>query len=274
MTNAFDTIGWNDDFSSAVRLPFSALVIRALRGEAKLKGVTPDARYFGGWAYNADDAKKMVSDGELRADPSWAVYEAEGEKGPYGEAASRVVNVAIIKGRMRWGNDDARQYSTKFFPGARMHVQYLAGLFVRNQGATTFAGMAMMTARGHQAGFLQTAIDEYATYIRTATAGTPNSKLPRPAWIMTIGTFGSEPVFKPVGSGAKSSTLTPVKAVLPKSHDELAKRRVPDDVLEELAHKFSLADQWLSAWKQSTQEPLPLAEIAPASTDTFEDQPF
>jgi len=273
MTNAFDNLGWNDDFSGAVRLPFAALVIRALRGEAKLKGVTPDARYFGGWAYNADDAKKMVADGDLRTDPSWAVYEADGDKGPYGEAASRVVNVAVIKGRMRWGNDDARQYSTKFFPGARMHVQYLCGLFVRNQGETTFAGMAMITARGHQAGFLQTAIDEYATFIRTATAGTANAKLPRPAWILTLGTFGAEPQFKSVGTGAKSSTITPVKAVLPPSTDALAKRRVPDEVLDELGNKFAQASQWLEAWKQSTQEPLQIAGVAPVA-DTFEEQPF
>lgn len=276
MTN-FNNLGWNDEFSGATRLPFQALTLRALRGDSKLKGVKPDARYFGGWAYNADDARKLVNDGDLRVDPAWTVYEAEGEKGPYTEAAHRVAHVAVIKGRMRWVNDMNREFNTKYFPGSRMHIQYLVGLFKLNQGVPEFAGMAMLTAKGHQASNLQKAIDEYSGFIRLAnSADAALARLPRPAWIMTLGTQGDKPIFETVGKGNATSTITPIKAVLPKDAAEMTKRRVADDALEFMAQKFDAAQQWLGAWKSAGQEPLPIAQSATpvAESDDFEEKPF
>ena len=273
MTNAFDNLSWNDDFSGAVRLPFAALTLRTLRGESKMKGTQPDARYFGGWAYNDEDSRKMLADGDLLADPSWDLYEATGEKGDYAEHANRVAHVAVIKGRMRWSNDQARQYSTKYFQGARMHIQYLAGLFKRDKGTVSFCGMAMLTAKGIQASNLQKAIDLYANFIRTATAGEPElMKLPRPAWIITLGTYGDKPVFETVGKGSATSTLTPIKAVLPKDAAELTKRRVPADVLDLMGQRYEQAAQWLGAWKQAAAETEPIAVTQNA--DSYEEQPF
>ena len=273
-SNPFGNNSWNDDFSGAVRLPFPALTIRVLNGDPKMKGVKPDARYFGGWAYGADDCAKLVTDGDLRVDPAWAVYEATGDKGDYNEAAHRSVHVAVIKGRMRWGNDRDRQYSPKYFVGARMHLQYLAGLFKINKGVVEYCGMAMLTAKGHQANHLQTSIETYATFIRTATAGEPAlSKLPRPAWILTLGTQGEKAEFKPVGK-SQTSTITPIKPILPENAAELAKRRVSDDVLAELADRFEQAQTWLNAWKTTSQEPLPAAELMPEPADVIDDRPF
>lgn len=275
MSNAFDNLSWNDDFSGAVRLPFPALTVRVLNGDPKMKGIKPDARYFGGFAYGADDAAKLLADGDLRADPAWIPYEATGEKGDYREAAHRQVQVAVIKGRMRWGNDTAKQYSTKYFPGARMHIQYLAGLFKLVKGLPEFCGMAMLTAKGHQANHLQTSIDTAANFIRTAVAGKPGlMKLPRPAWILTLGTEGDKPEFKPVGQSVKS-TITPIKAILPASPDDVAVRRVSDDVVAELAERFSQAQQWLNAWKTSSDA----EHVALVQNDAFvgeevEERPF
>lgn len=273
MTNAFDNIGWGDETTGSVRLPFGALTIRSLNGDAKMKGVTPSARYFGGWAYGTDEAKKLIADGDLRVDPSWAVYEASGEKGDYLESAHRLVNVAVIKGRSRWVNQKTRQFDTKYFDGARMHLQYLVGLFKRDEGKVLFSGMAMLTAKGHQATNLQKAIEEYANHIRSATAGEPKlSGLPRPAWIMTIGTFGEKPDFVTVGKGTQTSAITPLKALLPQSGDELLRRRVPDEVLDFMGEKYTAASEWLNAWKQPGRDPQLILEAAGGVE--VDDRPF
>lgn len=273
MTNAFDNIGWNDDFSGATRLPFQTVTLRVLNGDAKMKGVKPDARYFGGWAYDSDNAAKLIADGDLRTDPAWPTYEATGEKGDYRESANRVAQVAVIKGRMRWTNDKTRQYGVKYFQGARMHVQYLAGLFKLDKGVVEFAGMATLTAKGHQAGHLQTAIETYANYIRSATAGEPSlSRLPRPSWILTIGTTGDKPEFVQVGK-TQTSAITPIKAILPKAPEELSKRRVTDEVIQHMANCYAQAGTWLDAWKQGA-EAQPVAQHEAEPEGEYVEQPF
>ncbi len=273
MTNAFDTIGWSDDFSGSVRLPFQTLVLRALNGDAKLKGVKPEARYFGGWAYGAENAEQLIGSGDFASNPGWESYEATGANGEYRECAHRLAHLSVIKGRMRWV-DGAGAFDTKYFTGARMHVQYLCGLFTVNQGGVQFNGMATVTAKGMQAKHLQDAISAWENAIRAAKAGTDAGRLPRPAWIITIGTFGEKPEFTLVGKQAQSA-ITPLRAKLPQKEGEFDKRIVDNGTLEYMAGKYALANDWLNAWK--TGKGQPVAAITPEDADMrteYVEQPF
>jgi len=271
MTNAFDTIGWGDDFSGAVRLPFQTLVLRALNGDGKLKGVIPDARYFGGWAYGADNVKGLIDSGDFEIDPSWPSYEMDGDKGPYNEAANRVAHLAVIKGRMRWHNSNDNSFAMSYFTGARMHVQYLAGMFVVDKGKPAYAGMATLTAKGMQAKHLQDAISAWENAIRAAKAGTPEGKLSRPCWILTIGTKGDKPEVVMVGK-TQQSPITPLRAILPQKEEEYAKRIVPEHIRELLASRFEAATEWLNAWKSA--KPSAAAEPLPEPADMVDERPF
>lgn len=272
MTNNFNDIGWSDDFSGAVRLPFQTLVVRALNGDAKMKGVKPDARYFGGWAYGADSAAQLITSGDLASDPAWSVYEASGANGDYGECANRLAHLAVIKGRMRWV-DSAGAFDTKYFPGARMHVQYLCGLFTVDKGGVQFNGMATVTAKGMQAKHLQDAIGAWENAIRAFSAGTDKAKLPRPGWIITIGTFGEKPEFVMVGKAAQSA-ITPLRAKLPVKDGEFEKRVVDAGTLDYMASKYALAGEWLSAWKIGKQQPTLPVQVDDAATELIDEQPF
>lgn len=246
------------DLGGGIELPFDAPVFWWMNGSPQNRALaqsTP-AVYYGGWAANADSIDSVqeprggIPAGLVKTD----IYTRNSKT--VEAYTSRVLVVAPIGFRSCWvaGADGAQVRSLAYTPGGRQHIQVLALMGVKADGAYQSWGPVVLSAKGYQAQYLSTALKDWKkTLERPRREHAPNV----PAWAFwcALGTFGQNPSVMQVGKGNNTSPITPIELHIPKviDREKMITLFVGTHGVDEMASLLEEAKEWLNAWKSQSQ---------------------
>lgn len=245
-----------------VRLPFEAPNFYFLNGNADANlikrlekaGQPIPPELFGGWAVDSEVFEEAVQEyGDLSGLDLHLLEQTNRENKEYAIYFSRYLFLAPISYRESWIKDEngASLRRSKYFDGARRHVQMLALLAKKEGEAYLPWGPAVLTTKGFQALKLLGAAKEWET--QTAKARKEYApKIPPWAFWMALGTFGKAIETEMVGKKGAQSPITPLKvaAVRDFTLDLLKKLYVGKEAMSQMVAYLNDAHDWLDAWKQ------------------------
>jgi hypothetical protein len=242
------------------KLPFAHLVVWAANGDKKCRAqsVTAPTSYFGGWNLDVELIDEMAGNGNLAVPPEktgWLLTDREGDKS-YKVYESRVLHLAPIAKRFSWLSKDGKTRTPEYDVGhPRSHLQILCLIGctakVNNETVIQYVAPGIVSAKGMQSQELRNAFGRWSSVI-DGLRGNMNAKgVPCCAWWQSIGTFGPEPNFMVVGSGANSNTITPLRAVMPEKPtvEQMGKRFVGPDLFKLSKQLLEESSEWREAWK-------------------------
>lgn len=253
--------------SGAIELPFPAPYLWVINGDARLK-TTGDARYFGGWATDAEKmAEISLIYGGTESPAGWLREEIVAESNKSLDCyLTRSVLCAPIDLRKSWfvmatGGSVSR--SPDYFAGSRQHVQALVWLAGKSaDGKITPWGPAVLSAKGFQAKNL---LQSFADWTHQTESLRRKIAPGVPAWCfyLAIGTFGKERKTKMVGASGAQSPITPIGAYIPDhlTEETLESLFVGQEIASEMVRAKQDAAEWLQAW--GTPSPKPAGQAAP-----------
>jgi hypothetical protein len=226
--------------NTSVKLPFPAPNMWWMNGKAALKNESSitDARRFGGWGISKEDFDELG----ISPAPSWNLTELTNEKGnTYSAYICRTAWVAPIARRFAWFENEGK---------SRSSLNILCYLMLRNQqGEFLKYGAVVLSAKSLSGVDLDQAFRKFTSQTAAHRDGA-DAKF----FLHGIGTFGDTPIFKEAkGKGGASSTVTPPQLFIPKdgfNGDNLEKYFVPQEVMMEMAHLGTQAQEWLDDWNK------------------------
>lgn len=241
-----------------VQLPFPVANLWVMNGDARQKNSAAACPmlYYGGWAGDATKLDELVQTGNVPAPlDKWAAFESPSDKGMWNGLGARLVTAAIITSRSRWISSDGRSSGPDYDAAAgltRQHGQFLALLYSQSKPW----GYAVLSAKGYQVANVRAAIKAWEQAIAPFRKELNAATLPLSAFAITLGTFGPEPKFVPVGKGNNTSKITPIEAMIPAelSADKVRQRFIGSQNVYANADRLEQARPWLAAWKTAARE--------------------
>lgn len=241
-----------------VQLPFPAANIWVMNGAPNQKTATQSCPvlYYGGWATDAGKLDELLQAGHVPAGlDKWVAFDAPGDKGEWRGLGARVATAAFITHRARWISGDGRSSGPEYDAGAgltRQHAQFLTLLYSNSKPW----GYAVLTAKGYQVANVKAAIKAWEAAIAPFRKELNAATLPLSAFAISIGTYGAEPKFTPVGKGGSTSKITPIEAVIPAelSADKVRQRFIGSQHVYANAERLEQAREWLGTWKTAARE--------------------
>ncbi len=266
-----------------IKLPFPAPVFWVLNGRAELKQLG-GARYYGGWATNAEDLDDIAAQINKPIPAGLAASEFIPREAKEDEAvniySARFVSVALISRRLSSMTKDGQRFPG-YHKGASPHLQalcYLAykdGSDKKSPKIVTWSPV-VLSAKGYQAGYLLDAFTKW----ENSTAKARREFAPGVKahfFFATVGTFGDKPKNKIVGTGKNTSPITPLELYqLPEINEDLLKMLfVGETLANDMLTLKNEARDWLDAWKtpkteqkiSNTENELPSDEQYPAEDE-------
>lgn len=240
--------------SDAVQLPFPALFARWRNGDAKSKA-QGDLFYFGGWSIGEKFLAPFKQQPDLK---NWLKYTDASENGEQWEAyGNRAVTVAVIGKRIRWFKKGTKEWSAHPSKGVftQTHAQYLTLLF-NAPGAEPLP--LVLTLTGYAETYMRNAVSEWVKMADKFCAEANIRKLPISAFMVTLGTHGTERKTEMVGPVGSQKPINPVQACIT-DKVSMEKRYIGKVGLALAASLVKDADTWLKAWSGKEQATPPEA---------------
>lgn len=242
---------WQDD-NGEIKLPFDAPVLWVLNGSAQYKPLVKEspALYFGGWATDSETLESMdkIPNGMVKHE-----FVPKGGQ-PISVYSARQVAVAVFGKRMSSVDKESGVRYPGYHKNASPHLQVLAILAERDANKNYIPLYpVVLSAKGYQVGHINDALSDWSAKTNKARREFASGIRSELFWCW-LGTFGNEPNYKNVGSGSKTSPITPVSCFIPENIDEKMVERmfVGERVAEEMDLYRQQADAWLGAWKNKS----------------------
>ena len=225
---------------------------------------TSGAKYFGGWAADADEfanAMSMTAKAAMPANFSPVETWTNREGGEYNVVSARALYVAPIATRLTWGKTES---------GGNMSHLAMLGYMATVEKVGNVATLkpyapVVLTAKSYSGSNVQAAFKKWVS--DTAKARAEHAPgVPANLFYNCVGTFGDTRQQVMVGKGNAQSPIVPAQ-VKPTNWDEaaLASLFVGDEIAAEMLRLKEAAAEWLNDKGKSDK---PAGQVAPnASLD-------
>jgi len=234
-------------------------------GNPQLKESHP-VLYHGGWKTDKETFDQIISGYGKPYPPVLEEFTGISDSNTsYDVYGSRHIFVMPIKYVKLWGvmdDSDRIKLSKEYTDGSRSDLRWLS-LFADKVGDEYIPwGPVILKARGLQSQNIVNAVQSWKKYtasardilttqLREAGKWTDSKPISEKWFWMPIGTFGKEPNFQRVGSGNKTSLVSPIvtytgeSAMNPKVLETLY---VGEKALVEAAHMLDETKEWFDRW--------------------------